>query len=253
MIVKRSLSIISVVSFSLFFSNIFSSERTYYYTSQLSLSLIKDGAHAFLSHAQKESEKEIESAIKAAVSLAPKNNMNAAALLNNLKNVTDEKIKRVEYQLEHNHTVNRDDLINGIVYIGVGIGLSALVYAAYNKWLKPGHDEYNRIEEATKKMGVGVSINWFNRTINGYTHKNISLTREQINTVNANLKTLADLYNKNSNIFGWIGAGALVPLTALGVGAKKIISSFYPNAENAYLDKYKLVSQLIEKQQKESH
>lgn len=232
------------------FSNGFANNKIYFYTTPLSLDLIKYGPYPFLNSAAQKSTNEMETALKDTISLASKNQIDAQELLQNLKKDLDYRIKRIEYQLEHNHTINREDLLSGTAWVGAGIGLSALIYVGYQKILKPSQDEYKNIEKEINNLGASVKFDTFTRRISAERKPNHYILQHHETIINKNVGKLANLYNTNSTIFGILGTSCIAPVGAFAYGIRKIISSFNPNADNHNLEKYKHLARVVEQLQK---
>ncbi len=231
-------------------SSIFA-DRSYYYKSALSLTLIKDGVHSFLEQTGKTTEQEMEKAIHETISLAHRNQTDTKALLENLKNTLDYRIDRIEYQLEHQHSFNRQDLLTGAAWIGVGVGLCALIYLGYEKLIKPGYSEFERVKNETESMGTRVVVDPLRKTIDALPRESAVIKRPDPKIIHQQLNLLANIHNSNSENLRLFCISTAIPFIPFGIGAYKISSSFKPNADNQNLDKYKLLSKVVDRLQKE--
>lgn len=237
-----------VLSF-IFYLPLFCNTR-YFYTTPLSLHLIKDGVYSFIKEAKDTSEKDIINAIKGMIACSDKNQANPKEILKELHNTLDERITRIEYQLRHKQLFNRSDLAKGAVWILAGIGLSVLEYYAYEKWVNPNKDEQTNIKSSIENNGGKITIDNF-KNITVKPKKGTTCTAEQQKTFDAQAARLAQLYNSSDNIGPILLLSTSAPIGAFAIGIYKIVSSFKPNTDNHNLDYYKKLLQIVEKCQKD--
>lgn len=226
------------------------SNKRYFYTTPLSLNLIQDGVHCFITEAKEKSEKDRKDAIQGMIACASKNQMKPKQVLQELHDLLKYRIERIEFQLKHKRLFNRKDLAFGSAWIVVGIGLSALEYCAYNKWVKPATAEKNQIEQSIKHQNGQINIDHFN-TISVKSNQGTHCSPAQQVAFDKQSERLAQLYNHNENWMPILLFSTSAPISAIGFGIWKIIASFRPNSDNHNLEYYKSLQALVEKIQKE--
>ncbi|CAN5177627.1 hypothetical protein BH09DEP1_BH09DEP1_4870 [soil metagenome] len=223
-----------------------SNVKVYHYTTPLSLQLIKDGICTFIDESKDKPDKDVANAIQGILSCAVKNQTNAKETLKKLHNTLNGRIKRIEYQLEHKHLINRKDLAISTLLIAIGIGLTALEYWLYNKWLSPNYKEAKDIKASIEQNGATVTIDTF-KTITAKPKPGVTIIPNQAKIFDEQTARLATLYNNNDSKETILLAGGVTTLGAFGIGSLALIASFNPNADNHNLEHYKKLLEIVER------
>jgi len=213
--------------------------RTYYYKSPLSLYLLTLGSTDFLNECKDLPEENFETALCEVISLAPINNTNIPRILTSIENTLNNRINRIERI--KGKTIDREDIVTGLGYIGVGIGLSYALYYIYKNYYCPNSAEYYSIKKSLENIG-GI--------LKTYPHIQVLTPRgADMKHWDVQAKRLYELDKSCESYAIGLCAGALASLGAFFFGTGGISSGFNPHTDDQYLEKYKNLLAITKKLQ----
>lgn len=225
---------------------------TYHYTTPLCQHLVKGEYGIFLDRGKKGAEQEWYNAIRDAILVSDKNFdarlygkfPDVQDMLTALQSSLKYRISRIENQLINKHRFDYNALAAGTLAFAASAGLAALLYYYYKNEYKKNNIEFAQIKSDLESQGVEVNCPWYSNTIELICHGNPRYYESSgyrlVKLANDNEKLLPALF------CGTLGSIALLPYALGG-----FVATFYPDADNEYLPKYKNLLAVVEQVQKD--
>lgn len=217
-----------------------SNHKTYYYTTDLSLSFITSQMENFLDQGKNQSEQAWHTAINDAISLQKRNHnaLSIAALLGNLKKTLRSRINKIS-ALTADPTVDHEALSSAKAFGCVTTGIGLLTALVYKFGYQPNSQSYCQLKDDLEKDGTEIKYGLYRRL------SEVTLVYTKTPPGADIMKQLKNILEKDQFFGGVIVAGVVALMVSLLITSGSVLDSFnkdkiakYLEQESKYLSKY---------------